>query len=113
MPLLYGEDDKTASTYACPMHPDVTASEPGRCRKCFMKLVAVQTTTVVPASYVCPMHPEVTASKPGRCPRCWMKLVLSDVPGVPAPKPHDGPPHGRSEERRVGKECRSRWSPYH
>src|SRR2546430_17510450 len=36
---------------------------------------------------------------------------------------HDGCPHGverdhfagrmRSEERRVGKECRSRWSPYH
>src|SRR5256885_15291169 len=24
---------------------------------------------------------------------------------------HDG--HARSEERRVGKECRSRWSPYH
>ena len=23
------------------------------------------------------------------------------------------PPHPRSEERRVGKECRSRWSPYH
>src|SRR5439155_10659088 len=22
-------------------------------------------------------------------------------------------PSGRSEERRVGKECRSRWSPYH
>ena len=22
-------------------------------------------------------------------------------------------PHQRSEERRVGKECRSRWSPYH
>src|SRR3712207_9488750 len=22
-------------------------------------------------------------------------------------------PQGRSEERRVGKECRSRWSPYH
>ena len=21
--------------------------------------------------------------------------------------------HSRSEERRVGKECRSRWSPYH
>ena len=28
---------------------------------------------------------------------------------------YDGPPtaNGRSEERRVGKECRSRWSPYH
>ena len=25
----------------------------------------------------------------------------------------DGIINGRSEERRVGKECRSRWSPYH
>ena len=27
--------------------------------------------------------------------------------------PHDGNVFTRSEERRVGKECRSRWSPYH
>src|SRR2546430_13757106 len=27
--------------------------------------------------------------------------------------PHVGPGESRSEERRVGKECRSRWSPYH
>src|SRR5260370_41727666 len=27
--------------------------------------------------------------------------------------PHFVPCKGRSEERRVGKECRSRWSPYH
>ena len=26
---------------------------------------------------------------------------------------HGKKPEGRSEERRVGKECRSRWSPYH
>src|SRR3712207_9451337 len=26
---------------------------------------------------------------------------------------HDNLIQGRSEERRVGKECRSRWSPYH
>src|SRR2546422_6635652 len=26
---------------------------------------------------------------------------------------HAGEPMRRSEERRVGKECRSRWSPYH
>jgi len=26
---------------------------------------------------------------------------------------HDPGSFGRSEERRVGKECRSRWSPYH
>ena len=27
--------------------------------------------------------------------------------------PEDFRAQGRSEERRVGKECRSRWSPYH
>src|SRR5688572_33448643 len=26
---------------------------------------------------------------------------------------HEDPENERSEERRVGKECRSRWSPYH
>src|SRR5256885_9940455 len=31
-------------------------------------------------------------------------------PGGPAVR---GGRHARSEERRVGKECRSRWSPYH
>ena len=30
-----------------------------------------------------------------------------------AAKPHKILPTLRSEERRVGKECRSRWSPYH
>src|SRR3712207_8800932 len=29
------------------------------------------------------------------------------------PRDHLGPGDVRSEERRVGKECRSRWSPYH
>src|SRR2546425_7763127 len=28
-------------------------------------------------------------------------------------EPMGGVAHARSEERRVGKECRSRWSPYH
>ena len=31
MPLLYGADDTPASAYACPMHPEVTAAEPGTC----------------------------------------------------------------------------------
>src|SRR2546430_13696639 len=31
----------------------------------------------------------------------------------PKEKVYDIMPRGRSEERRVGKECRSRWSPYH
>src|SRR5215475_15476345 len=31
----------------------------------------------------------------------------------PGPVVTDQPTPARSEERRVGKECRSRWSPYH
>lgn len=96
MPLLYGAADKPASSYGCPMHPDVSASEPGRCPKCFMKLVAVQAPAVA-TSYSCPMHPGVTASAPGRCPKCWMKLVPSGAPVTPAPPPHEGPPHAGHE----------------
>src|SRR2546426_5443481 len=39
----------------------------------------------------------------GAAPREVRLLAQEAVPWV----------HGRSEERRVGKECRSRWSPYH
>ena len=39
MPLLYGEDVAPASSYVCPMHPDVTATEPATCPQCGMKLV--------------------------------------------------------------------------
>jgi FtsP/CotA-like multicopper oxidase with cupredoxin domain len=39
MPLLYGDDAVAASSYACPMHPEVIASEPSKCPKCGMKLV--------------------------------------------------------------------------
>ena len=31
----------------------------------------------------------------------------------PPDPPAEEEPEERSEERRVGKECRSRWSPYH
>ena len=37
----------------------------------------------------------------------------SQAPGVGTPEPGGLMWHHRSEERRVGKECRSRWSPYH
>jgi FtsP/CotA-like multicopper oxidase with cupredoxin domain len=39
MPLLYGDTDTTATSFACPMHPEVTDSEPSTCPICGMKLV--------------------------------------------------------------------------
>ena len=42
--------------------------------------------------------------------RAQVKKALPDVVVLDWMLP-DG--EGRSEERRVGKECRSRWSPYH
>ena len=37
------------------------------------------------------------------------KYILSELPGISMIQVSSV----RSEERRVGKECRSRWSPYH
>ena len=41
---------------------------------------------------------------------CRLVFIEDDVPAATTA---DGIVIGRSEERRVGKECRSRWSPYH
>jgi FtsP/CotA-like multicopper oxidase with cupredoxin domain len=65
-------------TYACPMHPEVTSDEPGRCPKCGMKLLATQAPTAT--AYACPMHPEVVSDQPGRCPKCGMKLLATTAP---------------------------------
>ena len=83
-----------ASSYACPMHPEVTATEPATCPKCGMRLVAA-----APSSYACPMHPEVTATEPSTCPQCGMKLVPSDAPAGPAAR---GPRARPRPRRRPG-----------
>src|SRR5256885_7725433 len=41
------------------------------------------------------------------------KLVVASSMSIYGEGAYRCPAHGRSEERRVGKECRSRWSPYH
>jgi FtsP/CotA-like multicopper oxidase with cupredoxin domain len=75
--LVAEMDDPAAAAggpvvYACPMHPEVTGDEPGRCPQCGMKLLA----TAAAVSYGCPMHPEVSSDQPGRCPQCGMKLLV-------------------------------------
>ena len=42
-----------------------------------------------------------------------IELSSSKISGIAGKKSSDGSIQVRSEERRVGKECRSRWSPYH
>jgi FtsP/CotA-like multicopper oxidase with cupredoxin domain len=98
MPLLYGDDVAPATSYACPMHPEVTSSEPGTCPKCGMKLLPVRSEEPSSASYVCPMHPEVTSSEPGTCPKCGMKLVPADTLPATEPKPNDDAAHHEHQE---------------
>jgi FtsP/CotA-like multicopper oxidase with cupredoxin domain len=106
-PYLAAEPDKTlafvaemnlgtpaavegAVIYTCPMHPEVTSDEPGRCPKCGMNLVP-KAVSEVTTTYTCPMHPEVVSDKPGSCPICGMKLLPSALvdQSTPGSEHHD------------------------
>jgi FtsP/CotA-like multicopper oxidase with cupredoxin domain len=69
MPLLYGDQGTAASSWTCPMHPEVVRTEPATCPTCGMKLIPMA------ASWTCPMHPEVVGAEPGTCPTCGMKFI--------------------------------------
>ena len=47
----------------------------------------------------------------------WDNIKRTNIPIIAVPEEEEKTKNGRSEERRVGKEClrlcRSRWSPYH
>jgi FtsP/CotA-like multicopper oxidase with cupredoxin domain len=77
-----------ATEYYCPMHPDVVATDPGRCPRCGMKLLV---RAAAAASYACPMHPEVRSDHPDRCPKCAMKLVPAHLVPAPAGNHHGHP----------------------
>src|SRR3712207_9500286 len=58
---------------------------------------------------VCPLSPP----ERGRQAPCRPHAIGPDPCKLPAPPSLFPGLAARSEERRVGKECRSRWSPYH
>jgi FtsP/CotA-like multicopper oxidase with cupredoxin domain len=104
MPLLYGQESAPASSYVCPMHPEVTDSTASTCPTCGMRLVPADDTPVA-VSFVCPMHPEVTDSAASTCPKCGMKLVRAEL----APTAHQEPPespesHGHDHDQGDGLE---------
>ena len=72
--------EKMKSIYTCPMHPEVTSRKAGKCSKCSMNLVKIQSNKVQEQPkakktlYACPMHPNVQSDKPENCSECGMKL---------------------------------------
>ena len=97
--LVQASDNKSPATpstlnqapaYICPMHPEETSHEPGRCAICNMFLVENEPTPELTSSslakqnkpnsqaYICPMHPEETSHEPGRCAICNMFLVKNE-----------------------------------
>jgi FtsP/CotA-like multicopper oxidase with cupredoxin domain len=49
-------DDAGPVTYVCPMHPEVTSQEPGRCPKCGMKLLAATGATMAEGGHAAAME---------------------------------------------------------
>lgn len=63
-----------APKYRCPMHPQITAHEPGECPICHMALEPIPEEDAAAAVYRCPMHPQIQQGEPGSCPICGMDL---------------------------------------
>ena len=73
--------------------------------------VAAEKPLVCPAcgaEFYAPSAEELAFNSRGACPECGGTGIVRTVDRSTLV-----PDESRSEERRVGKECRSRWSPYH
>jgi FtsP/CotA-like multicopper oxidase with cupredoxin domain len=88
MPLLYGGGAAAATSYVCPMHPEVTDTQASTCPKCGMTLIPAETPPAT--SYACPKNPEVTDIEESTCPKCGMKLIpsASDAPAASHDRDH-------------------------
>src|SRR3712207_9051095 len=76
--------------------------------------VAAPPPTSTPAAWRFPDGSRIAGVEVGGLPvDAATKLVSERLQRWRAPLPLTADPQTRSEERRVGKECRSRWSPYH
>ncbi|HYD49821.1 MAG TPA: heavy metal translocating P-type ATPase, partial [Terriglobales bacterium] len=76
-----------ATSYICPMDPEVRQSTPGACPKCGMALEP-ETPSLTRPQWSCPMHPEVVSDQPGSCPICGMALEAT-TPAADNPELRD------------------------
>ena len=67
------DSEKAPTTYACPMHPDQTSTDPdAKCSICGMKMQPVSQDAQ--QTYACPMHPDQHSTNPNdKCAICGMK----------------------------------------
>ena len=82
-----------------------------------MEMNSVMATEIVAAEVEHIVLPQIVSIKQASrmlgLPPYYLRRLCKEVPGVAFQSGIKWYINLRSEERRVGKECRSRWSPYH
>ena len=86
-PLTPTAPAPSASSYVCPMCPEVRGSKPGPCPKCGMALEPEIPVATAHTEYTCPMHPEIVRIEPGACPICGMALEPRTVTAMEEENP--------------------------
>jgi transcription initiation factor IIE alpha subunit len=100
----YDRKEAVAKTYCCPMHPEVTSNQPGKCSKCGMDLnLSKKEEMKMGSMYSCPMHPDVTSNESGKCPKCGMNLAKADKDGKNKEAMYSCPMHPEVKGKEPGK----------